>query len=115
MPDLAADGEWLEAPFWIWSAEDPERRPLFARQSGGQVVITDRRSHSISLPLGLDGDANLAAEQLAELSSRGIKVRTRALTTTLFARLVLSDVFLHGIGGTIRSRDRSNCAIVFRF
>ncbi len=99
MPDLAADGEWLEAPFWIWSAEDPERRPLFARQSGGQVIITDRRSHSIALPLGPDGDASLAAEQLAELSSRGIKVRTRALTTTLFARLVLSDVFLHGIGG----------------
>ena len=26
-------------------------------------------------------------------------MRTRALTTTLFARLVLSDLFLHGIGG----------------
>jgi hypothetical protein len=99
MPDLAADGEWLEAPFWIWSAEQPQRRPLFARQSGGQVVITDRRSNSIALPLGPDSDPSVAAEQLAALSSRGIKVRTRALTTTLFARLVLSDLFLHGIGG----------------
>ncbi|HEX4414127.1 MAG TPA: hypothetical protein VH107_10905 [Lacipirellulaceae bacterium] len=99
MPDLAAEGEWLEAPFWIWSAEDPERRPLFARQSGGEIVITDRRLHSIALPLGPETDPSAAAEQLAELSSRGVKVRTRALTTTLFARLVLSDVFLHGIGG----------------
>lgn len=99
MPDLAAEGEWLEAPFWIWSAEDPERRPLFARQSGGEITITDRRSHSIALPLGPDRDPSAAAEQLTELSSRGVKVRTRALTTTLFARLVLSDVFLHGIGG----------------
>ena len=27
------------------------------------------------------------------------KVRTRALTTTLFARLFLGDLFIHGIGG----------------
>jgi hypothetical protein len=99
MPDLAVDGEWLEAPFWIWSTEDPERRPLFARQTGGRVIVTDRRANSIELPLGEDGDPTLAAEQLAALSSRGIKLRTRALTTTLFARLVISDLFLHGIGG----------------
>src|SRR5207237_2147415 len=37
--------------------------------------------------------------QISELASAGIKLRTRALTTTLFARLVLSDLFLHGIGG----------------
>ena len=37
--------------------------------------------------------------KLRALSSRGIKLRTRALSTTLFARLVLSDMFLHGIGG----------------
>ena len=88
-----------KAPFWIWSTEDPQRRPLFARQAGNEVVISDRHAHTIPLPLTEDGDAAAAAEQLAALSSRGIKLRTRALTTTLFARLVLSDLFLHGIGG----------------
>jgi hypothetical protein len=29
----------------------------------------------------------------------GVKLRTRALSTTLFARLMLGDLFLHGIGG----------------
>ena len=29
----------------------------------------------------------------------GLKVRSRALTNTLFARLFLSDLFIHGIGG----------------
>jgi hypothetical protein len=72
---------------------------LFSRQSGDKVIITDRRSHSIALQLGPDRDPSAAMEQLVGLSSRGIKVRTRALTTTLFARLVLSDIFLHGIGG----------------
>jgi len=39
------------------------------------------------------------AERLAELRQRGYKVRTRALTTTLFARVVLGDTFIHGTGG----------------
>jgi hypothetical protein len=99
VPDLDAADGWLEAPFWIWSGEDPQRRPLFARQAGDELVITDRKNHTIALSLTADGEAASAAGQLLDLSSHGIKLRTRALTTTLFARLVLSDLFLHGIGG----------------
>src|SRR5205814_9272014 len=46
-----------------------------------------------------EGDAIRAVEQLAALGDRGIKLRTRALLTTMFAGLVLGDLFLHGIGG----------------
>jgi hypothetical protein len=99
VPDLAAADGWLEAPFWIWSTDDPLRRPLYARQVGNGLVITDRKSQKISLAISDERDASAAAQQLAELSSKGIKLRTRALTTTLFARLVLGDLFLHGIGG----------------
>jgi hypothetical protein len=99
VPDLAAVDGWLEAPFWIWSTDNPVRRPLYARQMGDELVITDRQSQKISLSISDERDASSAAQQLAELSSRGIKLRTRALTTTLFARLVLGDLFLHGIGG----------------
>jgi hypothetical protein len=99
VPDLTEVDGWLEAPFWIWSADDPHRLPLFAQQAGNEMVITDRGSRTIRLPLSGERDAVAAVAQLVELSSRGIKIRTRALTTTLFARLVLSDLFLHGIGG----------------
>jgi len=99
LPDLAASDRWLEAPLWIWSADDPERRPLFARQDGSEIILSDHRTRTFSLSLSDDGDASMATEQLMALASRGIKIRTRALTTTLFARLVLSDLFLHGIGG----------------
>ena len=34
-----------------------------------------------------------------ELPAEGIHIRSRALITTLWARLVLGDLFLHGIGG----------------
>jgi hypothetical protein len=113
VPDLAASDGWLEAPFWIWSSEDPERRPLFAKQAGDTVVVTDRNKQKFTLSLSADRDASAAAEQLADLSSRGIKLRTRALTTTLFARLVLSDLFLHGIGGA--KYDQVTDGIVQRF
>jgi hypothetical protein len=99
VPDLDSSNSWLEAPFWIWSAADPTRRPLYARQASDGLIITDRQSFEGSISLTDDQDAIVAAQQNAELSSRGIKLRTRALTTTLFARLVLSDLFLHGIGG----------------
>jgi hypothetical protein len=99
VPDLDSSNSWLEAPFWIWSAADPTRRPLYARQASDGLVITDRQSFEGSISLTDDQDAIVAAQQIAELSSRGIKLRTRALTTTLFARLLLSDLFLHGIGG----------------
>jgi hypothetical protein len=99
VPDLDASDGWLEAPFWIWSSTDPLRRPLYARLAGDGLTITDRNSLEVWLSVADDRDATVAAQQIADLVSRGIKLRTRALTTTLFARLVLSDLFLHGIGG----------------
>jgi hypothetical protein len=99
VPDLAESDGCLEAPFWIWSTSDPRRRPLFARQSGEELLITDRESHTLALPLSADRAAALAVEKLMQLPASGIKIRTRALATTLFARRLLSDLFLHGIGG----------------
>ncbi len=99
VPDLAESDGWLEAPFWIWSAGDPRRRPLFARQRGDLLHVTDRNDQSFTLTLAADGDAAAAVDQLVALSRGGVKIRTRALATTLFARLVLGDLFIHGIGG----------------
>jgi len=62
-------------------------------------VISDRERRTFALTLSADGDAAVAVEQLQALAKRGVKIRTRALATTLFARLVLGDLFLHGIGG----------------
>jgi hypothetical protein len=99
VPDLAVQDGWLEAPFWIWSSEDPRRQPLFARQQGSQLTISDRGHRTFTLSLDPDSDASTAVQQLQDLAADGLKIRTRALTTTLFARLLLSDIFLHGIGG----------------
>ena len=99
VPDLGVDGEWLEAPLWVFSAEDPQRRRLFARRRGHQVLISDRNSLEIGLPLTPEGDAGRAVQRLMELRRQGVRIRSRALITTLWARLALGDLFLHGIGG----------------
>ena len=99
VPDLAQYDGWQEAPFWMWTADDPRRRPVFARQRGDQLELTDRHGQTMTLALSVERDADVAAEQLAAAAAGGVKLRTRALATTLFARLMLSDLFLHGIGG----------------
>jgi len=97
--ELSCVGQWLEAPFWIWSADDPRRRRLFVRRGPDGVVLSDRERLEVELPARGDQDASDAVEELSRLEGRGIKIRCRALVTTLWARLALGDVFLHGIGG----------------
>lgn len=96
VPNLAEDGEWFEAPMWVYGDDAPLRRPVWAKLSDDHLVLSDRveREHRIDLRY-----PKLAAEQLASLASPNFKLRPRALLTTMYARLVLSDLFLHGIGG----------------
>jgi hypothetical protein len=99
VPELARDGEWCEAPFWLWTSDFPRRRRLFARRLPDMLELTDRTSWRLTLARPGDSDATRAVEQLAEARRQGVKLRPRALLTTLFARLLLSDHFVHGIGG----------------
>jgi len=113
VPDLGSVDGWLEAPFWIWTASDPRRRPLYALQQGDELRVGDREQLEFCLPLTSDGLGTAAVSRLLELSGRGIKIRSRALVTTLWARLALGDVFLHGIGGA--KYDQVTDALLSRF
>ncbi len=113
VPDLAVDGDWLEAPFWLWTSSDPRRRRMFVRQTGWEIELTDRQQIRLPLSLSADGDASRAVEQLDELARQGLRVRPRALITTMYARLLLSDLFLHGIGGA--KYDQLTDRIIERF
>ncbi|HWB09818.1 MAG TPA: hypothetical protein VG826_11350 [Pirellulales bacterium] len=99
VPELVGSDEWLEAPLWLISRDRPERRHLFVRRRGGEMILSDREGIDATIRLGADQDATRAVTDLAELAERGIEFQTRALTTTLFARLLLGDLFVHGIGG----------------
>jgi hypothetical protein len=98
---LATKGEWREAPFWVWRKGQPRRRPLLVKQGPRTMLlrIAGEDDPLIELPLSPDREACCAVERLRELGSRSVRLRTRALTTTMFARYLLGDLFLHGIGG----------------
>jgi hypothetical protein len=101
VPLLDREGDWIEAPFWVWRDRSPRRRPLMARQNPKSLDLRIAGETEIlgSLRLSPERDACCAIEDLQDLARRGIRIRTRALTTTMFARLLLGDLFVHGIGG----------------
>lgn len=99
VPELVRDDAWHEAPLWIWTADDPRRRHLFARRVGDDLELTDRARVTFRIPAPAGGKFESAVEALEAAARRGVRLRSRALLTTMYARLVLSDLFLHGIGG----------------
>ncbi|QDU38570.1 hypothetical protein Mal4_28990 [Maioricimonas rarisocia] len=99
VPELVSRDGWLEAPFWLWRKGDLQRQRVFARQIGNRIQLAADTNVVTELPLSPEMDACCAVEALRELELQGWRFRTRALTTTLFARLSLGDMFVHGIGG----------------
>lgn len=113
VPNLCRHDDWWEVPFWLWTTQAPQRRPVLVRRSGSTLTVTDRHSVTRELSIAGDGSVDQGVEQLAAWHAEGIRLRPRALLTTMFARLVLSDLFVHGIGGA--KYDELTDAIAHRF
>ena len=96
VPNLAQVDDWFEAPLWVYGNQSPARRSVWVRLSNQRLVIGDRTEREVVLDIS---NEESAADQLADALSSEFKLRPRALLTTMYARLVLSDLFLHGIGG----------------
>ncbi len=94
-----ASDQWLETPFWIWTDQSPLRKPMFVRHIGKEVEISNSK-----VGLGKISIASLTSwlveqNHKSQTTGQGIFIRPRALITTMFARLLASDLFVHGIGG----------------
>ncbi len=113
VPDLAIDPPWIEVPYWIWTCQDPRRRHLFVCRRDRHLVLSDQQGFECAIELSSTGDPDRAVQGILELGQRGVKLRSRALVTTMFARLILGDLFLHGIGGA--KYDQLTDAIIQRF
>ena len=116
VPQLELQDDWCETPFWIWRADNPRRGRLFVRRDGETLELATAPQPSAivhSVMLNSDVTADEATAVLLRLSEAGLRIRTRALTTTLFSRLCLCDLFIHGIGGA--KYDAMTDRIVSRF
>lgn len=86
-PDLSGDAERVDAPFWLLA--EGTRMPVSVSASG--MVFADSRPVA-DLGKGLDA----AVERIA---SEGLLLAPKALALTLFQRLFVADLFVHGTGG----------------
>ena len=107
VPELRVRGEWFELPLWILSQTSPHRRSAWVKRTAQGFVIGDGNGFATEL-----SSAHLLQE-LAGLESNGILLRPRALVTTMYSRLVLGQMFLHGIGGA--KYDQLTDRIIQRF
>ncbi len=97
VPALEQQHGWLEAPWWVYRAEAPHRQRMWVRVLNDQLVISDRAGWQAVVEGRLDCDG--AATQWLDLLADGVCLRPRALLTTMYLRLIVSDLFIHGIGG----------------
>jgi len=99
VPDLARVGDWLEAPFWAWRAGQTQRGRLMVRRTDTGLALRAGNEAWPELPFRAQDDWPSLISAICGLGARGLKLRPRALTNTLFARLFVADLFIHGIGG----------------
>ena len=95
-PDLGVAKGWAETPFWLLLPGESRRQRLgVKKEASGEIILGTPGPQGVRINLGVKDQ--LAA--FKNLEMQGTRVRPRALSTTIFARLLLSDAFIHGIGG----------------
>ena len=106
MPDLAvrfddtSSDPWLEVPWWIWSRDDPRRRRVFANiGTPGTLILSDMETLRVELPISPETTPSRWVDALSRMEEHALRLRPRAILTTLVARMIVADVFVHGVGG----------------
>ncbi len=107
IPDLEYDGDRCEVAAWVYRGESPRRR-LFVSPAGESLRLFADRDPIGEVPTARLQSGEDLPSVLDELSEW--RIRPRALTLTIWARLLLADLFVHGIGGA--KYDRISDAIM---
>lgn len=101
-PDLRRDGDRIELPFWELGRT---RRAVWAR-TGPRPALTANGDVLLELP----NDPREAAEAIA---AADLRLAPKAVTLTIFNRLFVADLFIHGTGGA--RYDIVTDAVIRRF
>ena len=107
IPDLRVEeGRW-EVPVWACRADEPRRRLFVVAVNGARQLFADDEAIGV-VPADHLHSCGDVGVMLADLG--GWRLRPRALTLTIWARLLLADLFIHGIGGA--KYDRISDSII---
>jgi hypothetical protein len=96
IPDLATDGDRIEIPVWAYRKGEARRRVHVSHGAG--TVRLDAEGELIT-EFGSNIIGDCARWPIQPGIEAGWMLRPRALMLTLWARLFLGDLFIHGIGG----------------
>lgn len=99
LPNLARQGDVVELPFWIWGKSMPRERLFASLETGSQIRLMYRKKVVAELSTAISGNHQDNLSQLANMRDAGLNIRPRAIINTLYARMFVSDLFIHGIGG----------------
>lgn len=112
MPDLELNHENIEVPFWLDDLHLGRRQRLHVqRNRAGQLAI-NISGDTFVLDTRKNGDAG--AEALRTFcQTHHVRLAPRALSLTMFLRLLVCDQWIHGIGGG--RYDRVTDAIIQSF
>jgi hypothetical protein len=94
LPNLGRSGERVETALWVYQPLQRRRR-LWVESRGDRI-----RCYADEIAVGELGRDELVRDDAGVVAGLGPWViRPRALTLTLWARLLACDLFVHGIGG----------------
>jgi hypothetical protein len=110
IPDLARDAGRIELPLWVALAGQSRQR-LFVETIRDRLIIYGNQSRVADLPVTCLKRWEAARSALAGLGA--VAFHPRALTLTLWARMLLADLFIHGIGGA--KYDRITDLLIRRY
>lgn len=95
-PNLTIKENLIEIPFWIWREGDQRRKIFILRKEEKNYLYND--SYGKIFLIEENGFKSLFSLKTI-LKERGLKIRPKALLLTLYNRLFISDLFIHGLGG----------------
>ena len=93
-PNLTIDEKRYETPLWVYDHEHP-RQALRVEFVGEAIEIHSLGNRNWRCKANVSEIADL----ICDMNRKGCLIRPRGLLTTMYARLILCDCFLHGIGG----------------
>lgn len=91
-PDLAREGDSIELPLWRIANGHRTGVRAVVRRDGSTALVDAAGSCVVELP----ADAEAA---IAVLRDSGELLAPKALALTLFSRMFVADLFIHGVGG----------------
>jgi hypothetical protein len=88
-PNLGEVNGFHETPLWI--VHEGRRADLYAAREGDRVRLRPAGGQIIDVPAGAAG--------VEALAGAGVIIWPKAITLTMFARLCVGDLFIHGVSG----------------